>query len=166
MALKKLVDVGEKFPTMKRARLGAAPPIEDVLDNVGAPELPPPMSALDAAIAAEQSQAPQTGDAPQAKTMARKKKSTGKRGGQGIHKGRGTDARRYRKSGRTFPWGVRVHPDMAERVKVMAGEKNVTIGELLEEMEKVYKAIDVIAAGKKLTPVAALDDLLKVCKAI
>jgi hypothetical protein len=48
----------------------------------------------------------------------------------------------------------------------MAGEKNVTIGELLEEMEKVYKAIDVVAASKKLTPVAALDDLLKVCKAI
>ena len=59
-----------------------------------------------------------------------------------------------------------MHPDMAERVKVMAGEKNVTIGELLEEMEKIYKAIDVIAAGKKLTPVAALDDLLKICKAI
>jgi hypothetical protein len=166
MALKQLVDVGEKFPTLKRARLGAAPPIEDVLDNVGAPELPPPMPALDAAIAPEPSQASQTDDAPRAKTTPKKKESTGRRGGQGIHKGAGTDARRYRKSGRTFPWGVRVHPDMAERVKVMAGEKNVTIGELLEEMEKVYKAIDVIAAGKKLTPVAALDDLLKVCKAI
>lgn len=166
MALKQLVDVGEKFPTVKRARLGAAPPIEDVLDNVGAPELPPPASPPDAAIAPEQSQGSQTDDVLRAKTMAKKKESTARRGGQGIHKGRGTDARRYRKSGRTFPWGVRVHPDMAERVKVMAGEKNVTIGELLEEMEKVYKAVDVIAAGKKLTPVAALDDLLKVCKAI
>ena len=76
MALKKLVDVGEKFPTLKRARLGAAPPIEDVLDNVGAPELPPPASPLDAAIAPEQSQGSQTDDAPRAKTMAKKKEST------------------------------------------------------------------------------------------
>jgi hypothetical protein len=165
MALKQLVDVGEKFPTVKRARLGAAPPIEDVLDNVGAPELPPPTPPLDAAFATETSQVSQTDDAPRAKTTPKKKESTARRGGQGIHKGAGTDARRYRKSGRTFPWGVRVHPDMAERVKVMAGEKNVTIGELLEEMEKVYKAIEKIAADKKLTPVAALDDLLKVCKA-
>jgi hypothetical protein len=166
MALKQLVDVGEKFPTVKRARLGAAPPIEDVLDNVGAPELPPPASPLNAVIAPEQSQGSRTDDMTRAKTTAKKRENTARRGGQGIHKGRGTDARRYRKSGRTFPWGVRVHPDMAERVKVMAGEKNVTIGELLEEMEKVYKAIDVVAASKKLTPVAALDDLLRVCKAI
>ena len=33
MALKKLIDVGEAFPKVKRARLGAAPAIEDVLDN-------------------------------------------------------------------------------------------------------------------------------------
>ena len=141
----------------------------DVLDNVGAPELPPPapmQAVAEAAIATEPSQASQTDDAPRAKTTAKKKESTARRGGQGIHKGTGTDARRYRKSGRTFPWGVRVHPDMAERVKVMAGEKNVTIGELLEEMEKVYKTIEKIAADKKLTPVAALDDLLKICKAI
>ncbi len=164
MALKKLVDVGEKFPTVRRARLGAAPPIEDVLDNVGAPELAPPTPPQIAPITDEQSQGSQTGDAPRVKTTTKKKEGGGKRGGQGIHKGAGTDARRYRKSGRTFPWGVRVHPDMAERVKVMAGEKNVTIGELLEEMEKVYKAIEVIAVDKKLTPVAALDDLLKVCK--
>lgn len=166
MALKKLVDVGEKFPTVKRARLGAAPPIEDVLDNVGAPELAPPMPVLDAATSPEPSRGSQTDDAPQAKTVAKKRESSARRGGQGIHKGAGTDARRYRKSGRTFPWGVRVHPDMAERVKVMAGEKNVTIGELLEDMEKIYKAIEKIAADKKLTPVAALDDLLKVCKTI
>ena len=87
MALKKLVDVGEKFPTVKRARLGAAPPIEDVLDNVGAPELLPPIPPQDAAIAADQSQVSQTDDAPRVKMMAKKKESTGKRGGQGIHKG-------------------------------------------------------------------------------
>ena len=83
MALKQLVDVGEKFPTVKRARLGAAPPIEDVLDNVGAPELPPPASPLDAAIAPEQSQGSQTDDAPRAKTMAKKKESTGEARGAG-----------------------------------------------------------------------------------
>lgn len=48
----------------------------------------------------------------------------------------------------------------------MAGEKNITIGELLEDMEKVYKTIEKIAADKKLTPVAVIDDLLKICKAI
>jgi hypothetical protein len=32
-------------------------------------------------------------------------------------------------------------------------------------MEKVLKAIEKIAANKKLTPVAALDDLLKIFKA-
>jgi len=164
MALKQLVDVGERFPTVKRARLGAAPPIEDVLDNVGTPELPSSIPPQPAAVGSEQSQESHTDDAPRAKATAKKKESTGKQAGQGIHKGAGTDARRYRKSGRTFPWGVRVHPDMAERVKVMAGEKNVTIGELLEEMEKIYKTIEVIAADKKLPPVAALDELLKVCK--
>jgi len=166
MALKKLVDVGERFPTVKRARLGAAPPIEDVLDNVGTPELPSRASPQPVLISSEQSQGSPSDDAPRVKQVAKKKENTAKRAGQGIHKGAGTDARRYRKSGRTFPWGVRVHPDMAERVKVMAGEKNVTIGELLEEMEKVYKIIEGIAVDKKLTPVAALDDLLKTCKAI
>jgi hypothetical protein len=163
MALKKLVEVDEKFPALKRARLGTAPPIEDVLDNVGAPEPSLPSIPQQSGSVAEQSQGRGTDDAPRAKSGKRKDTAT-KRAGQGIHSGRGTDARRYRKSGRTFPWGVRVHPDMAERVKVMAGEKNVTIGELLEEMEKIYKAIDVIAVDKKTTPSAALDDLLKLCK--
>lgn len=165
MALKKLVEVDEKFPVMKRARLGAAPPVEDVLDNVGSPEpsqSAPPQQASEAAV---QSQDQPAIDAPKAKAATKKKDSPAKRVGQGIHKGSGTDARRYRKSGRTFPWGVRVHPEMAERVKMMAGEKNVTIGELLEEMEKVYTAIEAVASGRKVTPVAALDDLLKLCRA-
>ena len=37
MALKRLIDVGVAFP-IKPARLGAAPPASDVLDNVGAAE--------------------------------------------------------------------------------------------------------------------------------
>ncbi len=165
MALKQLVEVGEKFPTLKRARLGAAPPVEDVLDNVGAQELSSPTNSHPLTLNSAQLQAAATDDASRTKASPKKREPTSKRAGQGIHKGAGTDARRYRKTGRTFPWGVRVHPDMAERVKVMAGEKNVTIGELLEEMEKVYKAIDAIAADKKLTPSAALDDLLRLCKA-
>jgi hypothetical protein len=60
---------------------------------------------------------------------------------------------------------VKVHPDYAAGIKVTAGKKNVTIGELLEEMEKIYIAIEVMAADKKMTPVAALDDLLRICKA-
>lgn len=163
MALKKLVEVDERFPALKRARLGTAPPVEDVLDNVGSPE--PSLSTIpqQRESAAGRPAEDGTDEAPRAKT-GKKRETAAKRAGQGIHKGRGTDARRYRKSGRTFPWGVRVHPDMAERVKVMAGEKNVTIGELLEEMEKIYKAIDVIAVDKKTTPSVALDDLLKLCK--
>ncbi len=164
MALKKLIEVDEKFPAMKRARLGAAPPVEDVLDNVGSPEPLQPIAPQPATEAAGQPHDQQTCDVPRAKPATKKKDGPAKRVGQGIHKGSGTDARRYRKSGRTFPWGVRVHPEMAERVKVMAGERNVTIGELLEDMEKVYNAIDVIAASRKVTPVAALDDLLKLCR--
>lgn len=163
MALKQLVEVGEKFPTLKRARLGAAPPIEDVLDNVGSPEPSASVTPQPPASGAGQLQELAIDETRPAKTGSKKKDTSTKRAGQGIHKGAGTDARRYRKTGRTFPWGVRVHPDMAERVKVMAGEKNITIGELLEEMEKIYKALDAVAIDKKLTPVAALDDLLKRC---
>lgn len=165
MALKQLIEVGEKFPTLKRARLGAAPPVEDVLDNVGTPELPSKAATQPVTSNSAEPQEAAADDALPKKSSPKKRETASKRGGQGVHKGAGTDARRYRKTGRTFPWGVRVHPDMAERVKVMAGEKNVTIGELLEEMEKVYNAVDAIASNKKVTPVAALDDLLKRCGA-
>ena len=52
MALKQLIEVGEKFPTLKRARLGAAPPVEDVLDNVGTPELPSKVQSSMVAVSA------------------------------------------------------------------------------------------------------------------
>ena len=164
MALKQLVEVSEKFPTLKRARLGAAPPVEDVLDNVGSPEPAAPAAPQPTAPISGQSQETFADQSQRVKAVPKKREATTKRVGQGIHKGAGTDARRYRKTGRTFPWGVRVHPDMAERVKVMAGEKNVTIGELLEDMEKIYAAIDAIASDKKVTTIAALDALIVKCK--
>ncbi|MEQ1698186.1 MAG: hypothetical protein ABL901_20340 [Hyphomicrobiaceae bacterium] len=153
MALKQLVDVGEKFPTLKRARLGAAPPIEDVLDNVGAPELAPPPTLPAIAAQTDQTVGPAADEALRAKPPAKKKESTTKRVGQGVHKGAGTDARRYRKSGRTFQFGARVKPEFAEGMKVTAADKNVTIGELLEDMRAIYDSINAISAEKKI-PVA------------
>ena len=153
MALKQLVDVGEKFPTLKRARLGAAPPVEDVLDNVGAPELAPPQSQTAAVAQPEQ---PAGDDAHRANPAAKKKERTTKRVGQGVHKGAGTDARRYRKSGRTEQFGARVKPAFAEGIKQTASEKNLTIGELLEEMRSIYDSISAISADKKI----AVRDLL------
>jgi hypothetical protein len=153
MALKQLIDVGEKFPTLKRARLGAAPPIDDVLDNVGMPELTVPVTPLASPAVAEQSTEPASDDAPRAKPVAKKKDAPTKRVGQGVHKGSGTDARRYRKSGRTFQFGARVKPEFAESMKVTAADKNVTIGELLEEMRAIYDSINAISVEKKI-PVA------------
>ena len=161
MALKKLVDVGEKFPTLKRARLGAAPPIEDVLDNVGEPELPPPPSQTADAAQTEQPKAPAADDAPRAKPGAKKKDGTAKRVGQGVHKGAGTDARRYRKSGRTFQFGARVKPEFAESMKLTAGDRNVTIGELLEEMRSIYDSINAISVDKKVAVSELLSQMQK-----
>ena len=104
-----------------------------------------------------------TDDAPRGKAT-KKRESGAKRVGQGVHKGSGTDARRYRKTGRMYQFGARVKPDFAESVKVIAAANNVTIGELLEEMEKVYTGLKVVAADKKMSIAAVLDDLLKVCK--
>jgi hypothetical protein len=153
MALKQLIDVGEKFPILKRARLGAAPPIDDVLDNVGTPELPAPVTQPASPAVAEQSKEPAPEDAPRAKPVVKKKEAAAKRVGQGVHKGSGTDARRYRKSGRTFQFGARVKPEFAESMKITAADKNVTIGELLEEMRAIYDSINAISAEKKI-PVA------------
>lgn len=154
MALKQLVDVGEKFPTLKRARLGAAPPIEDVLDNVGAPELPPPpvQPEVQPARAAppEHPGEQSTHDALRAKPAAKKREGIVKRAGQGIHKGTGTDARRYRKSGRTFQFGARVKPEFAEGMKLTAAARNVTIGGFLEEMRSIYDSIIAISSDKKV----------------
>lgn len=148
--MKRLVDVGETFPALKRARLGAAPPVDDVLDNVGAPEVPVSPAMQSVRAVTEQVAEHIADDAHQAKS-AKKKERDVRRGGQGVHKGKGTDARRYRTTGRTYPFGVRVKAEFAERVKVMAGETNVTIGELLEDMEKIYKDIKTIAADKDAT---------------
>lgn len=156
MALKKLVDVGEKFPTLKRARLGAAPPVEDVLDNVGAPELAPPQSQTAAVAQPEQPAEPAGDDTHRANPAAKKRERTTKRVGQGVHKGAGTDARRYRKSGRTEQFGARVKPAFAEGIKQTASEKNLTIGELLEEMRSIYDSINAISTDRKM----AVSDLL------
>jgi hypothetical protein len=162
MALKKLVDVGEKFPTLKRARLGAAPPVEDVLDNVGAPELaPPPVEQADAAPAEHPVEQPSHAT-PRAKPAAKKRDGSGKRVGQGIHKGTGTDARRYRKSGRTFQFGARVKPEFAEGMKLTAADRNVTIGELLEEMRSIYDSITAISVEKNIGIKEVLSRMQKV----
>ncbi len=150
MALKKLVDVGEKFPTLKRARLGAAPPVEDVLDNVGEPELAPPRKQPADGAPTEPPGERLSQNAPRAKPAAKKKEGTAKRVGQGIHKGTGTDARRYRKSGRTFQFGARVKPEFAEMMKLTAADKNVTIGELLEEMHSIYDSINSISVDRRV----------------
>ena len=161
MALKQLVDVGEKFPTLKRARLGAAPPIEDVLDNVGAPELAPPPTQVVATAQPEQLKEPPTDETLRAKPPAKKKEGTTKRVGQGVHKGAGTDARRYRKSGRTEQFGARVKPAFAEGIKITASEKNLTIGELLEEMRAIYDSINAISADKKISVSDLLSEFAK-----
>ena len=143
MALKKLIEIDETFPKLKRARLGAAPPAHDVLDNVGAPELPVkqlPLEPAPVAEVAEPSPDPVSGEDAAAAHAPKKRDRATKRVGRGVHKGAGTDARRYRTSGRTHQFGARTTVDFAEGVKVMARGKNMTIGELLEDMLKVYKA--------------------------
>ncbi|MEQ1697706.1 MAG: hypothetical protein ABL901_17880 [Hyphomicrobiaceae bacterium] len=137
MALKKLIQIDESFPVMKRARLGAAPPIEDVLDNVGTPEVPAVQAAQPVTTEHEATPEPKSDEAPKNKP-ARKREASAKRVGQGVHKGSGIDARRYRKTGRTYQFGARVRPEFAEQLKVLAADKNVTIGELLEAMYDAY----------------------------
>ena len=155
MALKKLVDVGEKFPVLRRARLGAAPPGEDDLDNGGAPELASPPVQPAAPASQEPAGEEPIQNAPRAKPVAKKREGAAKRVGQGVHKGSGTDARRYRKSGRTFQFGARVKPEFAEGMKQTAATLNVTIGELLEEMRSIYDSINAISVDRKV-PVSDL----------
>jgi len=159
MALKRLVDIDEKFPVIKKSRLGAAPQAEDVLDNVGSPDI-----SLNHAAATVPSHSPNDAIAETPKAAedgerngaAKKRERTAKRVGQGVHKGRGTDARRYRKTGRTYQFGARVSHDFAEGVKVTAAARNVTIGELLEEMRSIYDSISAISSDKQV----AVKDLL------
>ncbi len=159
MSLKKLVDVGEEFPKLKRARLGAAPPIEDVLDNVGTPEPPPPVQPVVAQ--AEQPKEAVTNEVTRTNAPTKKKEASARRVGQGVHKGTGTDARRYRKSGRTFQFGARVKPEFAESMKVTAADRNVTIGELLEEMRSIYDSINAISVDKKVAVGELLSQMQK-----
>ena len=81
-----------------------------------------------------------TSDDDAATHAPKKRERAAKRVGRGIHKGGGTDARRYRTTGRTHQFGARTSPEFAESVKVMAREKNMTVGELLEDMWKAYRA--------------------------
>ena len=141
MALKKMIEIDEAFPVLKRARLGAAPPAHDVLDNVGAPELPTKQAAPEPAPMVkipEPNPELATSDDDAATHAPKKRERAAKRVGRGIHKGGGTDARRYRTTGRTHQFGARTSPEFAESVKVMAREKNMTVGELLENMLKAY----------------------------
>ena len=176
MALKKLVDIGESFPKVKRARLGVAPAIEDVLDNVGTPELnptpqptaPEPPSAIPEPATGQGSET-KSDDAPRAKTL-KKKEGTVRRTGQGVHKGSGTDARRYRTTGRTHQFGARTKLDFAEAIKSRALEKNMTIGELLEDMYTFYEpgfveTVKLLAVEKRKSISALLIDMLNAYKA-
>lgn len=179
MALKKLVDVGEAFPKIKRARLGAAPAIEDVLDNVGTPEPTPVAVAPVAVIEPPKPVAPVTAaptekgeapDEPQPAKLQKRAEPKPRRAGQGTHKGNGTDARRYRKSGRTFQFGARTKPDFAEAIKQRAGDMNVTIGELLEDMMRFYEpgfveTVKLMAMERKKTIGAVLTEMVNRTKA-
>ena len=160
MTLKQLVDVGEQFPKIKRSRLGAAPPVEDVLNNVGAPEITAPAPQIQVTVTADPLKDASVEEATRPK-LPRKKEGTAKRVGQGVHKGSGTDARRYRKSGRIHQFGARVRPEYAEAVKVTAASKNVTIGELLEEMRNIYDSINSICTERKMSVADVLGQLRK-----
>lgn len=125
MALKK-IDVGVKFPKLKPSRLGAAPPLDDVLDNVGAPEAPP----------SRQNAAPPS---PSVRSVQNSASASVPAKGRGVHAGVVTDARRGPRTGRTYQFGARTTPEFAEEVKRMAAEKGVTIGELLEDMLAAHR---------------------------
>lgn len=129
MALKRVIDIGEAFPTPKRHRLPVAPPADDVLDNVGTPGAMSPTPAPDEGGEGAEKAKPR---------KAASKEGASKKAGHGVHRGEGTDARRYRRTGRTYQFGARVRLEFAERVKALATEKNVTIGELLDAMLAAY----------------------------
>lgn len=151
MALKKLIEIDEKFPVIKKPRLGAPPPADDVLDNVGEAEKPQKAAVLettpmqddgttaDAAAAAEDESA----TPEQTRSGApRKRERQPKRQ---AHPDRSIYGRRYRKTGRTFQFGARVTPEFAEAMRVTAAARNITIGELLDEMRMMYDKIHEVA---------------------
>lgn len=135
MALKKLVDVGEAFPVRKGPRLGVAPPPADVLDNVGVPDLPPPVLVA----AREEPVAPQRQKANTALPAQSAPVQPLSGDGRGVHTGKGIDARRQKKTGRDYQFGARTTVAFADEVKRIAASDGITIGELLEDMLEAYK---------------------------
>lgn len=145
MALKKLIEIDEKFPVIKKPRLGAPPPADDVLDNVGEAEKPQkatlrettPME--DAGTTAEAAAEDESATPEQTRSgVPRKRERQPKRQ---AHPDRSIYGRRYRKTGRTFQFGARVTPEFAEAMRVTAAARNITIGELLDEMRTIYDSI-------------------------
>jgi hypothetical protein len=136
MALKKIIDIGETFP-VKKPRLGAAPPLDDVLDNIAAAQaVPGPVIAPPSARVPVQ--VPVQSDTT-AKAPAKPPRPAKVNDGRGIHRGIGTDLRHNTTTGRTYQFGVRTTPEFAETIKQMAAERRMTLGEVLEEMLEVYR---------------------------
>lgn len=162
MALKKLIQIDETFPVIKKSRLGAAPPAEDVLDNVGerepvvrgaAPPIEPPRIDGDAITQ-------EGGDETTPRSGAPKKRErAARRTGQGGVRDSSIYGRRYRKTGRGFQFGARVTPEFADGIKATAAARNMTIGELLEEMRGIYDSIQALAEERKLSTRDVLAEL-------
>jgi hypothetical protein len=155
MALKKMIEIDEKFPVMKRPRLGAPPPADDVLDNVGepdkpknAPERPVAVAVDDVEISDDTSTQADDAAASTARSGAgRKRERQPKRQ---AHPDRSIYGRRYRKTGRTFQFGARVTPEFAEAMRVTAATRNITMGELLDEMRTIYDSIHALSDERKV----------------
>jgi len=147
MALKKMIDIGEKFPVMKKPRLGAPPPADDVLDNVGEPEKAPrsvpspatsgPDTQVERML--EGNAADENAASEQGRGNAQRKRERAPK--RQAHADRSIYGRRYRKTGRTFQFGARVTPEFAEAMRVTAAARNITMGELLDEMKSIYESI-------------------------
>jgi predicted DNA-binding ribbon-helix-helix protein len=165
MALKKLIQIDETFPVIKKSRLGAAPPADDVMDNVGERE-PPSRQAAPAVDAMPRGDgeltSDESGDANAPRVSAPKKRErAARRTGQGGARDSAIYGRRYRKTGRGFQFGARVTPEFADGIKATAAARNMTIGELLEEMRVIYDSIQALAEDRKQSPSDILTELKK-----
>jgi hypothetical protein len=167
MALKKMVDIGEKFPVIRKPRLGAPPPADDVLDNVGEPEkqqkaVPSPEAmapATDRESAPDASSADDNTASEQGRgTAPRRRERQPKRQ---AHADRSIYGRRYRKSGRTFQFGARVTPEFAEAMRVTAAARNMTMGELLDEMRTIYDSIRALSDERQMAVPEILANIRK-----
>ncbi len=154
MALKKMIEIDEKFPVMKRPRLGAPPPADDVLDNVGEPDKPksaperPAAAAVDGVEISDDDTATQADDA--AASTVRSGAGRKRQPKRQAHPDRSIYGRRYRKTGRTFQFGARVTPEFAEAMRVTAATRNITMGELLDEMRTIYDSIHALSDERKV----------------